>query len=254
MIHNVLVYAPNGETVSHFIDRGANASLSVEERKSMDLIQRELLTQKYQLLLSRCDLFDVPQRDVLSFIRKYNLPTETIVIAKKGSVEDAVEAMKLGAGDFVVAQSLTPEIVESIIPERFNGSDIVSSLNEKPFQISMIGESDAMKEVQSAVTLVADSSAAVLITGESGTGKEVVARLIHSESKRRLYPFVALNCAALPKDVIENELFGHEKGAFTGATGKKFGAFELASGGTIFFDEIAEMNPDTQAKLLRAIE
>lgn len=116
----------------------------------------------------------------------------------------------------------------------------------------MIGSSSATKELRSKISLIAGSDASVLITGESGTGKEVVARLIHS--KRHDAPFVAVNCAALPRDIIENELFGHERGAFTGALPKHLGCFELAHGGTLFLDEVVEMHPQTQAKLLRAIE
>jgi transcriptional regulator with PAS, ATPase and Fis domain len=109
-------------------------------------------------------------------------------------------------------------------------------------------------DVLEKVKLVANSSASVLITGESGTGKDVLAHMIHSMGEKSKHPFVAINCAALPKDVVDNELFGHEKEAFTGAVSKKAGCFELAHGGTLFLDEIVEMHPQTQAKLLRAIE
>jgi DNA-binding NtrC family response regulator len=118
----------------------------------------------------------------------------------------------------------------------------------------LLGQSPPMLEVKSAIEMVADTDTAVFISGESGTGKEVVARLIHEGSRRKRAPFVALNCAALPREVIENELFGHEREAFTGAASRKTGCFELADGGTMLFDEIAEMPADTQAKLLRAIE
>lgn len=121
-----------------------------------------------------------------------------------------------------------------------------------PDQAPDQGLSCAIREIEHKIDLVATSSVPVFITGESGTGKEVVARLIHRKSGKN--PFVAVNCAALPRDVIENELFGHEKGAFTGSLALKAGCFELAHNGTIFLDEIAEMNPQTQAKLLRAIE
>ena len=119
---------------------------------------------------------------------------------------------------------------------------------------ALVGESQAMSGIRSAIDLVAPSDTPVIITGESGTGKDVVARLIHARSPRAGRPFITVNCAALPRDVIENELFGHEGGAFTGATPKKQGCFELADGGTIFFDELTEMSPDVQAKLLLAIE
>jgi len=111
-----------------------------------------------------------------------------------------------------------------------------------------------MRQVYQILDAVAPSSASVLILGESGTGKELVARAVHAKSDRAKGPFFALNCAALPKEILENELFGHEKGAFTGSTNEKQGAFELASGGTIFLDEVAEMPPDIQVKLLRALE
>ena len=118
----------------------------------------------------------------------------------------------------------------------------------------LISRNEAIREIRSRITLVARSEAAVLVTGESGTGKEVIARLIHHSGFRSEGPFVAINCAAMPKDVIDNELFGHEREAFTGAVSKKAGCFEMAQKGTLFLDEIAEMHPQSQAKLLRAIE
>jgi len=118
----------------------------------------------------------------------------------------------------------------------------------------LIGESNAIREIRSAIDLVAPAHTPVIITGESGTGKDVVARLIHARSPRAGRPFITVNSAALPQDVIEDQLFGHEGGVFTGAAPENQGCFELADGGTIFFDELAEMNPDTQAKVLLAIE
>jgi len=124
----------------------------------------------------------------------------------------------------------------------------------KSIQVDFIGNSSMIREIYSMIHLVADTTTPVLITGESGSGKDVAARLIHSKSPRADLPFIAINCAAVPKDVFENELFGHEQGAFTGATSKKAGYLEMANGGTLFFDELAEMDPETQAKLLRVIE
>src|SRR6185295_19144488 len=116
------------------------------------------------------------------------------------------------------------------------------------------GQSEEMRAVYQIIDAVAPSTANVLILGESGNGKELVARALHTKSDRAKGPFFALNCAALPKDILEDELFGHEKGAFTGSTNEKAGAFEMADGGTIFLDEVAEMSPDIQVKLLRALE
>ncbi len=126
--------------------------------------------------------------------------------------------------------------------------------NSKNIKVDFIGNSPIIREICSMIDLVADSTTPVLITGESGSGKDVAARLIHHKSPRKDLPFIAINCAAVPKDVFENELFGHEQGAFTGAISKKTGYLEMANGGTLFLDELAEMNPDTQAKLLRVIE
>jgi transcriptional regulator with PAS, ATPase and Fis domain len=134
------------------------------------------------------------------------------------------------------------------------GNVTVARRREHSIEPVLVGESPSICEIRSAISLVARSVTPVLITGESGTGKEIVARLIHAQSDRAHEPFIAINCGALPKDVIENELFGHERGAFTGALPKKAGCFELADAGTLFFDEVGEMHPETQVKLLRALE
>ncbi len=133
-----------------------------------------------------------------------------------------------------------------------SGTDIKKS--SKKIQVDFIGNNPIIREIYSMIHLVADSTTPVLITGESGTGKDVVARLIHLRSPRADLPFIAINCAAVPKEVFENELFGHEQGAYTGATSRKSGYLEMANGGTLFLDELAEMDTDTQAKLLRVIE
>ncbi len=135
-----------------------------------------------------------------------------------------------------------------------NIEQIQQKLATKKLQVDFIGNSPAMREIYSMIQLVADSNTGVLITGESGTGKDVVARLIHLKSPRADLPFIAINCAAVPREVFENELFGHEGGAFTGATTKKAGYLEMANRGTLFLDELAEMDTETQAKLLRVIE
>lgn len=255
---NILLYSANGEDSQSFVNTLHDHDVRVREIKDSAIVLNELLTSQYQVVIVRCYEFAIMQRNLLKLVKAHGLPVGVIILAKKGSVNDAVEAMRMGALDFRVVSKLDAVVVQQILdehlhntPQRFKKKESSDSSGGDP---QLIGESRTIQEVRSAICLVADSEAAVLITGESGTGKEIVARLIHSHSRRTAKPFVALNSAAIPKDVIENELFGHEKGAFTGALEMKQGAFEHAHGGTLFFDEIADMGKDTQAKVLRAIE
>jgi DNA-binding NtrC family response regulator len=237
-----------------------NAEFSFSQARSIDHAQEELLSKKYGVLLYRYDPVSEAAFEFLPFIAKHNIPTKVILISKSAEVEDAVKFMKAGASDFLVGDPSETRIVESVVrcANQFRQPVVeidrhltAAYMNGETF---LVGQSPAISGIRSAINLVAKSQTPILITGESGTGKEVIARLIHLQSNRADKPFIAVNCAALPKDVIENELFGHEKGAFTGALLKKAGCFELADEGTLFFDEIAEMTSDTQAKLLRAIE
>ena len=150
-------------------------------------------------------------------------------------------------------KALIPKALEKFDVQQKN-RELTSRLEGLTHYGELTGQSEAMRGVYQIIDAVAPSTASVLILGESGTGKELVARAMHTKSERSKGPFFALNCAALPKEILENELFGHEKGAFTGSTNEKPGAFEMASGGTIFLDEVAEMSPDIQVKLLRALE
>jgi two-component system response regulator HydG len=171
--------------------------------------------------------------------------------------------MREGAYDYVEKPLTADKLnrLKALIPkalDKFNvqqkNRELSSKLEGLTHYGELTGQSEEMRAVYQIIEAVAPSTASVLIFGESGTGKELVARAIHAKSERSKGPFFALNCAALPKDILENELFGHEKGAFTGSTNEKPGAFEMADGGSIFLDEIAEMPPDIQVKLLRAIE
>lgn len=197
---------------------------------------------------------------LLDFIHMKNLGTKVIVHVNEGSVDDAVSRIKAGADDFLIHDPHGARLIESIMRSVTNFRQIrpdrvVAGMARDQYGESvLIGQSPALCEIRSAVSMIAKSESTALITGESGTGKEVVARLIHMQSPRNRFPYITINCAAIPKDIIENELFGHEKGAFTGALAHKAGCFEQADGGTLLFDEIAEMSLDTQAKLLRAIE
>ena len=183
-----------------------------------------------------------------------------IMLTGQGSIEEAVEATKLGAFNFLEkpldGKRLQVELRNCL--ERQDSERQLEAAQRRlralGFLGNIVGRSKKMQEVTLLVALVAPSRASVLITGESGTGKELVARTIHELSPRRSKPFVAVNCAAIPETLIESEVFGHEKGAFTGAVERRMGCFELADGGTLLLDEIGEMDPAMQSKLLRVLE
>jgi DNA-binding NtrC family response regulator len=185
------------------------------------------------------------------------------MITGQGSTELAIEAIKEGAADYIEKPLNTERLnkLKAQIPKLLDQFALLEKNRELTARLEglthygeLTGQSEVMRGVYQIIDAVAPSSASVLILGESGTGKELVARAMHQKSERSKGPFFALNCAALPKEILENELFGHEKGAFTGSTNEKPGAFEMASGGTLFLDEVAEMAPDIQVKLLRALE
>ncbi len=208
----------------------------------------------------------MPKIDGLALLKEMTqreITTECIIITGQATVDSAVEAMRQGAYDYIEKPLNSEKLnrLKALIPkalDKFNvqqkNRELSSQLRTLTHYGELTGQSESMRNVYQMIDMVAPSSASVLILGESGTGKELVARALHTKSDRAKGPFLALNCAALPKDILENELFGHEKGAFTGSTNEKAGAFELANGGTLFLDEVAEMTPDIQVKLLRAIE
>ena len=197
---------------------------------------------------------------VLSEIRLRGLPITTIVISGEGEIPDAVQAIKLGAYDYLRKPVDPPRLRQTLnnLSEHLTVSEENQRLRLRLMGVGelgpIIGQSQAMRRVMALVEQAAPSSASVIIQGDSGTGKEIVARTIHESSPRRSGPYVAINCAALPEGLLESELFGHERGAFTGADQRRAGCFELANGGTLLLDEITEMKPELQAKLLRVIE
>jgi DNA-binding NtrC family response regulator len=177
-----------------------------------------------------------------------------------GTVENAVEAMKLGAFDFITkpfnVDHLLMLINRALENRRMATENILlrEEITNRLGLPNIIGKSQVIKDVAKKIQKVAPKKTTVLITGESGTGKEVFARALHKLSDRTEFPFVAINCAAIPSGLLESEFFGHEKGSFTGADSRKLGKFELAQGGTVFLDEIGELEPELQAKLLRVLQ
>jgi DNA-binding NtrC family response regulator len=183
-----------------------------------------------------------------------------VVLTAMGSIQQAVEAMKLGAYDFLqkpVDSTRLKTILANATRQRETEIELEIAhrrLRESGVLGALVGSSRPMREIFGLIEQIAPSNVPVLITGESGTGKELVARTLHNLSPRKARPFVAVNCAAIPETLIESEIFGHEKGAFTGAVDRRAGCFELASGGTLLLDEVGEMPIGTQAKLLRVLE
>ncbi|MGH7906906.1 MAG: sigma-54-dependent transcriptional regulator, partial [Candidatus Binataceae bacterium] len=209
-----------------------------------------------------CDL-RMPRKDgleLLQDIRQLGLDPITIVISGAGDIPDAVKAIKLGAFDYLPKPIDLPRL-EQLLRNLANHVDLRREnlilrrqLWETGEQGPLVGRSLAMRRVINTIGSIAGSAVSVVITGESGTGKEVAARAIHQLSRRKNETFLAINCAALAESLMESELFGHERGAFTGANERRKGYFELADGGTLLLDEITEMKPEMQAKLLRVLE
>ncbi len=216
-------------------------------------------TEQPEVVLLDLLLPDSTGLDVLDYIKRNELPISVIVMTSEGSVDNAVEAMRAGAFDF---------LVKPVSAARFNATfknalerqslrrkvDAYEGAFAQSGSSGFIGASLVMQSVYRVIASAAASDATVFITGESGTGKEICATAVHSQSPRRDKPLVIVNCAAIPKELMESEIFGHVKGAFTGATSNRKGAAARADGGTLFFDEIAEMDMALQAKLLRFVQ
>jgi DNA-binding NtrC family response regulator len=192
--------------------------------------------------------------EVLKRIRALPAPPPVAVLTAVPTAANTIEAMRLGAVDHLakpIGRAELAALVARMLPA---ASARISSAVSQTDEDTLVGASSSMRGVQKAIGMLADSDASVLITGETGTGKEVVARAIHRHGRRAAHPFVALNCAAIPAELLESQLFGHTKGAFTGAVSDTLGSFRAANGGTLFLDEIGDMAPPLQAKLLRVLQ
>ncbi|HEX6433264.1 MAG TPA: sigma-54 dependent transcriptional regulator [Gemmatimonadales bacterium] len=195
--------------------------------------------------------------ETLAQLRDQGHTAPVIMMSGKAQLTDAVRAVKLGAFQFL-EKPLSPEAVlvtlRAALELNRTRAENRALHEELGRRATLIGQGPAMQQVRALIARVAPTEARVLITGESGTGKELVAAAIHSASRRRGRPFVTVNCAAIPRDLVESEMFGHERGAFTGATERRLGRFELAHGGTLFLDEVGDLSQEAQAKLLRTLE
>lgn len=234
-------------------DRQYEITEAIDGKKGFNLLEKET----FDLVL--CDI-KMPNMDGIEVLQKANskkISTPFIMLTGHGNVETAVEAMKLGAYDFI---SKPPDLNRLITAAR-HALENKSLRNENKKlkrevaqKFEIIGESKAVKEMKEMISKVAITDARILITGENGTGKELVAHQLHQQSNRRSNNFIEVNCAAIPSELIESELFGHVKGAFTSAAKDRSGKFEAANMGTLFLDEIADMSLSAQAKVLRALQ
>jgi two-component system nitrogen regulation response regulator GlnG len=198
--------------------------------------------------------------ETLRRLRQADAKQMVIMMTAYGTTQTAIEAMKLGAYDYLLKPFDVPKLKQIVLNALKAARDMRQVVSYEPllesedYDIGIIGRSEAMQNVFKTIGQLADSNATALITGESGTGKELVARAVYHHSKRNGQPFLAINCAAIPENLLESELFGHEKGAFTGASAQRIGKFEQCNNGTIFLDEIGDMTLSTQAKILRVLQ
>ncbi|HEU4641746.1 MAG TPA: sigma-54 dependent transcriptional regulator [Gemmatimonadaceae bacterium] len=237
-------------------DRGYQVTTHTDGRAALDALRAEA----FDVALLDIVMPELDGLEVLRQVREEASPPEVIIITGNGTVETAISAMKLGAYDYLTKPYRMAEI-DVLVRRAWEKRQLA---RENALLQTRLARADDAPEIvtqyapmQAVVALaerVARSDSTVLISGESGTGKELVARLLHRQSHRAAGPLVDINCAAIPDDLLESELFGHERGAFPGAAARKLGLFELASGGTIFMDEIGALDPRVQGKLLRALE
>ncbi len=233
---------------SIFLASNGKEALQIFRQKIVDLVITDLVMPKMDGI------------ELLEAIRSLRSETEVIVISAQGTIEKAVQAMKLGAFDFI-EKPINPKMI-SLVVERalekqtlvLQNRDLRSKLEDKFHFKNIIGRSEKMVKIFELIHHIAPYDSSVLIIGESGTGKELIANAIHYHSPRAALPFIKVSCASLSEGIIESELFGHERGAFTGAITSRKGRFELAHGGTLFLDEVEDIPPSTQIKLLRVLQ
>ncbi len=236
-----------------FHDIGFKVDVASSGEEAIDLIGR----YNYDIILTDLSMPGKSGMDVLRYVKSVSPETEVVIITAYGTIEIATEAMRLGAHDFVT-KPFQLAVLENKITKLAKQIKIKNTNRAQtwihPSVQHLVGESAQTRQLRQIIARIAPTRSSVLITGPSGVGKELVARALHEASSRRDEPFVALNCAALAPTLLESELFGHEKGAFTGAASRRIGRFELAHKGTLFLDEVGEIDPGVQVKLLRVLQ
>jgi two-component system, NtrC family, nitrogen regulation response regulator NtrX len=242
------------ETLSAVLrDEGFNADAVASGEECLKAIGR----RAYGCVLLDVWLPGINGLETLSQMRNSNCDAAVVIISGHGNVETAVRATKLGAFDFIekpLSLEKTVLTVRNALRQRQLERSNEEMSAELKAEYAMVGESVGMRALRQQITVVAPTDGRVLISGESGAGKELVARAIHAQSRRAAAPFIEVNSAAIPEELIESELFGHVKGSFTGATAAKKGKFEIADGATLFLDEVSDMSANVQAKVLRVLE
>lgn len=232
----------------------------VDEAANGKIAFNLLKEKSYDLVITDLEMPEMKGIELLEEIKKVNLQTNTIVITAYGSVDTAIAALRSGASDYILKPVEFDELLIKVkklfeVRELHLENRILRKELQREYDYTnIIGKSPAITQIFEMIKAVADTDSTVLISGNSGTGKELVAKALHYNSKRSIRPFIALNCGAISENLIESELFGHKKGAFTGAISDKEGFIKAAEGGTLFLDEISEMPPQLQVKLLRAIQ
>lgn len=239
-----------------FKKEGYIVETSLSAKNALELVDKE----EFDLILTDIKLPQMSGMRILKYVKEKYPAMPVVMITAYGTIKQAIEALKMGAMDYIVKpfnmEELKIIVAQGLENRRIQQENVLlkKDLEEKYGMNNMVGKSKKMLEVYNLIEKIAGTDSTVLISGESGTGKEIAARAIHFHSRRRERPFVSINCGALPENLLESELFGHVKGSFTGAIANKKGMFETAEKGTLFLDEVGEMSPWTQVKLLRTLQ
>ena len=248
---------PHAEATAESLERAGYAVVVAGSgAEGLEAVER----RNYDIVLTDLVMRDATGLDVLRAAKQKSPDAEVVVMTGYASIETCVEAMQDGAANYLpkpINLEMLRTVIEKVVEKQRlarRNRELEIQLNKRYGFEGLVGNSEAMQRVADTIRQISDTTATVLITGESGTGKELVARAIHNLSGRRSHHFVPLNCAALSESLLESELFGHEKGAFTGALAARKGRFEFAHGGTLFLDEVGDLPTATQVKLLRVIE